>query len=143
MTTEPSRRSCHEQLCVPNAQGDDVAELLAARGAASIICHLIRSSQPLVVDWGLAALLYMARALSDDDEGIKSIAEGVPRKSNVWQSNARKSTAWRRTSLPSATTRKMLWRRRDHREITAEISSPPRLFVGCTPGARSRRIPRV
>ena len=128
MTTEPSRRSSREQLCVPNAQGDDVAELLAARGAASIICHLIRSSQPLVVDWGLAALLYMARALSDDDEGIKSIAEGVPRKSNVWQSNARKSTAWRRTSLPSATTRKMLWRRRDHTEIAAEITSrsPPR-----------------
>ena len=93
------------------AQGDDVAELLAARGATAIICHLIRSSQPLVVDWGLAALLYMARALSEGDEGIKSIAEGVPRKS--------KSNVWRRTSLPSATTRKMLWRRRDHREITA------------------------
>ena len=107
------------------AQGDDVAELLAARGATSIICHLIRSSQPLVVDWGLAALLYMARALSEGDEGIKSIAEGVPRKS--------KSNVWRRTSLPSATTRKMLWRRRDHREITARAPREHREITARSP----------
>ena len=124
-------------MYVTNAQGDDVAELLAARGATAIICYLIRSAQPLVVDWGLAALLYMARALSDGDEGIKSIAEGVPRES--------KSNVWRRTSLPSATTRKMLWRRRDAREIRARSPRDHRRdrFVDCTPGARSRVISRV